>query len=161
MYVRRRGSLIELIWNMIQRGERRIIRVMVLASVLLLVMQLSAVRDPLEFYVSVASKVEAPPLELPALANADLQQSAKTWVITLKATPAAPIRVVQNGTVIANLAKGEQQIAIQSGQIQLDGIGINQTVKVQVIKKDIQLLEPRQNQVFIIQGNIQNMIIKQ
>ncbi|KGK85448.1 hypothetical protein DP73_18240 [Desulfosporosinus sp. HMP52] len=159
--MRRRGSLIELIWNMIQRGERRIIRVMVLASVLLLVMQLSAVRDPLEFYVSVASKVEAPPLELPALANADLQQSAKTWVITLKATPAAPIRVVQNGTVIANLAKGEQQIAIQSGQIQLDGIGINQTVKVQVIKKDIQLLEPRQNQVFIIQGNIQNMIIKQ
>lgn len=158
--MRRRGSLIELLWNMIQRGERRIIRVMVLASVLLLVMQLSAVRDPLEFYVSVASKVEAPPLELPALANADLQQSAKTWMITLKATPAAPIRVVQNGTVIANLAKGEQQIAIQSGQIQLDGIGINQTVKVQVIKKDNQLLEPRQNQIFIIQGNIQNMIIK-
>ncbi|WP_345788521.1 hypothetical protein [Desulfosporosinus hippei] len=146
---------------MIQRGERRIIRVMVLASVLLLVMQLSAVRDPLEFYVSVASKVEAPPLELPALANADLQQSAKTWMITLKATPAAPIRVVQNGTVIANLAKGEQQIAIQSSQIQLDGIGINQTVKVQVIKKDNLLLEPRQNQIFIVQGNIQNMIIKQ
>ncbi|SDH05785.1 hypothetical protein SAMN05443529_10960 [Desulfosporosinus hippei DSM 8344] len=159
--MRRRGSLIELIWNMIQRGERRIIRVMVLASVLLLVMQLSAVRDPLEFYVSVASKVEAPPLELPALANADLQQSAKTWMITLKATPAAPIRVVQNGTVIANLAKGEQQIAIQSSQIQLDGIGINQTVKVQVIKKDNLLLEPRQNQIFIVQGNIQNMIIKQ
>lgn len=159
--MRRRGSLIELLWNMIQRGERRIIRVMVLASVLLLVMQLSAVRDPLEFYVSVASKVEAPPLELPALAPADPQQSAKTWKITLKATPAAPIRVVQNGTVIANLAKGEQQIAIQSGQIQLDGIGINQTVKVQVIKRDNQLLEPRQNQIFIIQGNIQNMVIKQ
>ncbi|AFQ43120.1 hypothetical protein Desmer_1098 [Desulfosporosinus meridiei DSM 13257] len=159
--MRRRGSLIELLWNMIQRGERRIIRVMVLASVLLLVMQLSAVRDPLEFYVSVASKVEAPPLELPALAPADPQQSAKTWMITLKATPAAPIRVVQNGTVIANLAKGEQQIAIQSGQIQLDGIGINQTVKVQVIKRDNQLLEPRQNQIFIIQGNIQNMVIKQ
>ncbi|WP_242831051.1 hypothetical protein [Desulfosporosinus meridiei] len=150
-----------MLWNMIQRGERRIIRVMVLASVLLLVMQLSAVRDPLEFYVSVASKVEAPPLELPALAPADPQQSAKTWMITLKATPAAPIRVVQNGTVIANLAKGEQQIAIQSGQIQLDGIGINQTVKVQVIKRDNQLLEPRQNQIFIIQGNIQNMVIKQ
>lgn len=158
--MRRRGSLLEWLWNTVQRGERRIIRVMVLASVLLLFMQLSAIRDPLDFYMSVSAKVEAPPLELPGLANSELEQSVKTWQITLKATPAAPIRVVQNGTVIANLAKGEQQIAVQSGQIQLDGIGIPQTIRVQVIKKDTQLLEPRQNQIMILQGNIQNLIVK-
>jgi len=158
--VRRRGSLLEWLWKTVQQGERRIIRVMVLASVLLLIMQLSAARDPLDFYMSVASKVEAPPLELPALANPELQESVKTWQLTLKATPAAPIRVVQNGTVIATLAKGEQQISVQSGQIQLDGIGIAQTVKVQVLKKDAQLLEPRQNQIVVLQGNIQNLIVK-
>jgi len=158
--VRRRGSLLEWLWKTIQQGERRIIRVMVLASILLLIMQLSAARDPLDFYMAVASKVEAPPLELPALANPELQGSVKTWQLTLKATPAAPVRVVQNGTVIATLAKGEQQISVQSGQIQLDGIGIAQTVKVQVLKKDAQLLEPRQSQIVVLQGNIQNLIVK-
>lgn len=154
--MRRRGSLLEWLWNVVQRGERQIIRVMVLASVLLLLMQLSAVRDPLDFYMSVAAKVEAPPIELPALAKSEIEQ-ANTWKITLKATPNAPVRVVQNGTVIANLANGEQQIVVQAGQIQLDGIGIDQTIKIQVTKKDAQLVEPRQNQIMIVQGNIQNL----
>jgi len=158
--VRRRGSLLEWFWNVVQHGERRIIRVLVLASVILLLMQLSAVRDPLDFYMTVAAEVEAPAMELPALAKPELGESVKTWQITLKATPAAPIRVVQNGTVIATLTKGEQQIGVKSGQIQLDGIGIAQSVKVQVIRKDPQLLEPRQNQTFILQGNIQNLIVK-
>lgn len=158
--MRRRRSLLEWLWNTVQRGERRIIRVMVLASVLLLLMQLSAARDPLDFYMKIAAEVEAPPIELPTLAKPELEQSVKTWQVTLRATPAAPIRVVQNGTVIATLAKGEQQVAVKSGQIQLDGIGIAQTVKVEVINKDAQLLEPRQNQTFILQGNIQNLIVK-
>lgn len=158
--MRRRGSLLEWLWNSVQRGERRIIRVMVLASLLLLLMQLSAARDPLDFYMTVASKVEAPPLELPALAKPELEEAVKTWKLTLKATPAAPIRVVQNGTVIANLAKGEQLISVKSGQFQLDGIGIAQTVKVQVINKDAQLLEPQLNYTFILQGNVQNVLVK-
>ncbi len=157
--MRRRGSLLEWLWKTVQQGERRIIRVMVLASVLLLLMQLSAARDPLDFYMTVAAKVEAPPLELPTLANPE-SESVKTWQITFKATPAAPIRVIQNGTVIGTLAKGTQQIAVKTGQIQLDGIGVAQNVKVQVIKKDAQLLEPRQNQVILLQGNVQNLIVK-
>lgn len=158
--MRGRGSLLEWLWNTVQRGERRIIRVMVLASVLLLLMQLTAVRDPLDFYMQVAAKVEAPPMELPVLANPELNKSINTWYVTLKATPAAPIRVVQNGTVIATLENGEQQIAVQSGQIQLDGIGVAQTIRVQVIKKDDQLIEPRQNQIIVLQGNIQNLIVR-
>ncbi|ODA40404.1 hypothetical protein [Desulfosporosinus sp. BG] len=153
--MRRRESVLEWMWNTVQRGERRIIRVMVLASVLLIVMQLSAVRDPLQFYMAVASKVEAPPLELPSLAKL-----VKTWQVTLKATPPAPILVIQNGQVIASLAKGEQQIMVQSGQIQLDGIGVSQTVRVQVLKKDSQLLEPRQNQTVVLQGDIQNLTVR-
>ena len=136
------------------------IRVMVLASVLLILMQLSAVRDPLQFYMAVASKVEAPPLELPPLNKPELAEAVRTWQVTLKATPAAPIRVLQNGKVIATLAKGEQQLIVQTGQIQLDGIGVSQTIRVQVIKKDSLLTEPRQNQVVVLQGNIQNMMVR-
>jgi len=158
--VRRRENLLELVWNTVQRGERQFIRAMVLASVLLILMQLSVVRDPLQFYMAVASKVEAPPLELPTLANPALLESVKTWQVTLKAIPAAPIRVLQNGKIIATLAKGEQQIMVESGQIQLDGTGLGQTIRVQVIKKDPQLLEPRQNQLVVLQGNIQNMLVR-
>lgn len=158
--MRRRELILEWMWNTVQKGERRIIRVMILASIILILMQLSAARDPLQFYISVASKVEAPPLELTSQLNTEFAESVQTWQMTLKATPAAPIRVLQNGKLIATLAKGEQQIKVQSGQIQLDGVGVAQTIRVQVLQKDAQLLEPRQNQVFVLQGNIQNVIVK-
>jgi len=153
--VRRRESVLERMWNTVQRGESKIIRVMVLASIILVLMQLSVIRDPLEFYMAVAAKVEAPPLELPALA-----QLPKTWQLTLKATPAASIRVLQNGKVMTTLAYGEQQITVESGQIQLDGRGLSQIIQVQVVKKDTQLVEPRQNQIVVIQGNIQNLTVR-
>ncbi len=153
--MRRRESVLEWMWNSVQRGESKIIRVMVLASVILVLMQLSVLRDPLEFYMAVTSKVEAPPLELPALA-----QSHKTWQLTLKATPVAPIRVLQNGKVIAILANGEQQITVESGQIQLDGRGLPQIIQLQVVKKDAQLVEPRKNQIVVIKGNVQNLTVR-
>ena len=156
----RRRSVLEWMWTTVQRGERRIIRVMVLASVLLVLMQLSVVRDPLQFYMTVASKVEAPPIELPSLANLTPAETVKTWQVTLKATPAAPIRVFQNGKVIASLTKGEQQIAVQAGPLQLDGTGVSQIVRVQVLKKEAQLLEPSQNQIVVLQGNIQTITVK-
>lgn len=153
--MRRRESVLEWMWNTVQRGESKIIRVMVLASIILVLMQLSVLRDPLEFYMAVAAKVEAPPLELPALA-----ESHKTWQLTLKAIPAAPIRVLQNGKVIGTLANGEQQMTVESGQIQLDGRGLSQIIQVQVVNKDTQLVEPRKNQIVVIQGNIQNLTVR-
>ena len=158
--MRRRESLLEWMWNTVQRGERRITRVMVLASVLLVIMQLSAVRDPLQFYMAVASKVEAPPLDLPTLANPKRSEVVQTWQVTFKAIPAAPVRLFQNGKMIATLAKGEQQMQVQAGQIQLDGTGISQTIKVQVTQRDPNLLEPHLNQIILLQGNIQNVTVR-
>jgi len=80
--------------------------------------------------------------------------------LTLKATPAAPIRVLQNGKVIATLANGEQQMTVESGQIQLDGRGLPQIIQVQVVTKDIQLIEPRKNQIIVMQGNIQSLTVR-
>lgn len=154
--MRRRESVLEWIWNKVQRGEKKIIRVMALASIILVLMQLTALRDPLEFYMAVVTKVEAPPLELPVLA-----QAHSTWQLTLKAIPAAPVRVLQKGKVIGTLANGEQQIAVETGEIQLDGRGLSQVIQVQVIKKDTQLVEPRNNQIVVIQGNIKNLTVRQ
>lgn len=157
--MRRSGNLIEWLWNSVQRGERRIIRIMVLASVLLVLMQLATTRDPVQFYIAMAERVESPALDLPPLTQPALAESLNSWNVTLIAIPAAPVRVLQNGTVIATLGQGKQQITVQSGQFQLDGIGISQLVQVQVLKKDPQLLEPRQNQVFVVQGNMQNVAV--
>jgi hypothetical protein len=131
--VRRRVSIREWLWNRVQDGERRVIRVMVIASVILVVMQLSVVRDPLQFYISVASRVESPPLDLPSLS---VNESATTFQLVLKAVPAAPVRVLQNGKLLATLSKGEQQVTALPGQILLDGTKLSQTVNVQVIIKD-------------------------
>ncbi|MDQ7096802.1 hypothetical protein REC12_24725 [Desulfosporosinus sp. PR] len=149
--MRRRVGLVEWLWHSVQQGERRVIRVMVLASVILVVMQLSVVRDPLQFYMSVASKVESPPLDLPSLA---VNESA-VWQLTLKAVPAAQIRVLQNGNVLATLNKGEQRVLVHSGQIQLDGTNVSQTITVQVIKNDQRLAEPRQTQIAVPAGTVQ------
>lgn len=153
--MRRKESLLEWMWNAVQRVEGKIIRIMVLASVILVLMQFSVLRDPLDFYMAMAAKVEAPPLELPALA-----ESHQTWQITLKATPAAPIRVLQNGKVLGTLTNGEQQMTVESGQIQLDGRGLSQIIQVQVVNKDTQLAEPRKNQIVVIQGNSLNLTVR-
>lgn len=158
--MRRRESIVGWLWNLVQRGERRIIRVMVLASVILVIMQLSAIRDPVQFYMTMAEKVEAPPLDLPVQANPSLARSVNIWHITLKAIPASPVRVLQNGKVIATLANGDRELTVQSGQIQLDAVGLSQRVQVQVLKKDQALLEPRQNQIFVLQGNSLNVTVK-
>lgn len=153
--MRRRVSVLEWMWNVVQRAEGKIIRVMVLASVVLVLMQLSVIRNPLDFYMAVAAKVEAPPLELPALA-----ESHQTWQLTLKATPAAPVRVLQNGKVLGTLNNGQQQFTVESGQIQLDGRGLSQLIQVQVVNKDTQLVEPRKNQTVVIQGNSLNITVR-
>jgi hypothetical protein len=92
---------------------------------------------------------------LPALAV-----THQTWQLTLKATPAAPIRVLQNGKVLGTLTNGEQQMTVESGQIQLDGRGLSQIIQVQVVNKDTQLAEPRKNQIVVIQGNSLNLTVR-
>jgi len=155
--VRRREGVLEWLWNVVQKGERRIIRVMVLSATVLVIMQLSVVKDPLQFYIMMASKIETPPLDLPSPVETLTAKQAQTWQVTLRATPAAPVRVLQNGKLIATLVKGIQAITVQTGQIQLDGKDIPCTVQVQVIKKDDQLLEPHQNQALILRGDIQTI----
>ncbi|WP_088226589.1 hypothetical protein [Desulfosporosinus sp. FKB] len=150
--MRRKVSMMEQLWSSVQNGERRIIRVMVLVSVMLVVMQLSVARDPLQFYISVASKVESPPLDLPSLAA---NESTKLWQLTLTPIPEAPIRVLQNGKEIATLMKGEQKVLAQRGQIQLDGTGLSQIIRVQIIKNDGGLKEPHQTQVIVLPGSVQ------
>ena len=155
--MRRREGVLEWLWNVVQKGERRIIRVMVLSATVLVIMQLSVVKDPLQFYIMMASKIETPPLDLPSPVETLTAKQAQTWQVTLRATPAAPVRVLQNGKLIATLVKGIQAITVQTGQIQLDGKDIPCTVQVQVIKKDDQLLEPHQNQALILRGDIQTI----
>lgn len=154
-----------------QRGkmnfERSLIRALVLMSALLVVAQigLGLARDPVDFYIAMAQKVEAPPIEVQptsGIATPELEEnkvSPQTWNLTLKASPAAPIRVLQNGKLLGTLTRGELGIMAQAGTLQLDGTNTSQIVRVQVIGRDPQLLEPRLNQSLTIEKNVQNLRI--
>lgn len=148
-----------------QRIERGIIRALILTAVLLILVQmgLGLAKDPVDFYISVAQKIEAPSLDIAPVSstvspemNRD-NSSNTTWKVTLKASPAAPIRVVQNGRVLGTLTRGELEIPVQAGTLQLDGTNVSQIVRVQVTKKDSQLHDPRLNQSLIIEHNLQNL----
>lgn len=146
--------------SILQRVERGVIRTLILASVLLLLVQmgLGLAKDPVDFYISVAQKIESPSLDIAPVSSAVSPEnpSLKTWKVTLKASPAAPVRVLQNGRVLGTLTRGELEVPVQAGTLQLDGTNVSQIVRVQVIKKDSQLQDPRLNQSLIIEHNIQN-----
>lgn len=147
--------------------ERGLIRFMVLASVLLVVAQIGfgLARDPVDFYIAMAQKVESPPIEVQptsGITTPELNGNkalAQTWTITLKATPAAPVRVLQNGKLLGTLSRGQLEITPQSGTLQLDGTAVSQIVRVQVTGRDSKLHEPRLNQSLIVEKNVQNLRI--
>ncbi|WP_206813063.1 hypothetical protein [Paradesulfitobacterium ferrireducens] len=159
--------------DFVERGERRLIRVLILASVLLVLAQLSLAKDPVQFYLAVAQKVESPSLELAdtalgsanaaagsaASVNQNAGEAAGTWVLVLKTSPAAAVRVWQDGKVIAVLGEGEKQLKVRTGVIQLDAREINGVVKVQVSKLDSRLHEPRLNQTFVLNKDVQSMFV--
>lgn len=169
--MRRSRSLTMRINQFLQQGERQLIRVIILGTVILVIMQFSLAKDPVQFYLAMAQKVESPSIDLniegqdstlptpqtAALTTAVSPNSARVWQITLKATPNMPVRVLQNGKVMGNLAKGEQVFSVQTGIIQLDATNVKQSVRVQALKRDQHLSQPNPNQIFYLDGNVQEI----
>jgi len=150
-----RGNGWEAFLGLWQRAEKQIIRLIALASVVLVLGQLSLARDPVQFYLAVAQKVEAPPLdEKPAGVAVPNGADLHSFTLTLKAQPAAPVRVLQSGKQIGTLANGELTFRAQAGQVELDAQGIRQPVKITVSQKDKALQAPHLNQTFIVNGNV-------
>jgi hypothetical protein len=149
----------------LKRLEQGLIRIMILATVLLVLVQmgLGLAKDPVDFYISVAQKVEAPALDIAPVSKTVTPEirsensTDKTWLLTLKAIPAAPVRVIQNGRVLGTLTRGELEVLVRAGTLQLDGTNCAQIVRVQVIKKASELHDPRLNQSVIIEHNVQSL----
>ncbi|WP_026198915.1 hypothetical protein [Desulfitobacterium hafniense] len=146
------------------RFEKVIIRAVVLSAVFLVLAQmaLGLAKDPVGYYISVAQNIEAPSLDSTPVSstvtpNLIQETIPQTSLITLKAVPAAPVRVIQNGKTLGTLARGELEIPVQTGVIQLDGTNVPTIVRIQVIKKDSALTEPRLNQTLMIEHNIQTL----
>lgn len=144
--------------------ENSFIRFVVLMAVLLVVAQigLGLAKDPVDFYIAMARKVEDPPIDIQPASELltpekNERKALQTWKITLQATPAAPVRVLQNGKLLGTLSKGQLEISAQSGTLQFDGTACLQIVRVQVIGRESQLQEPRLNQTVILEKNMQTL----
>ena len=156
--MRRRESFSESLWKAVQAAEGRFIRGMVLAAVVLVVMQLQVIRDPLQYYLAVASKIEAPPLEVPVPAYAVSETGV--WPLVFTAVPAAPVRILQNGKLLGTLAQGRLLVKVQAGQVQLDGTGVSKPVRVQIVQPDSGLAEPRLNQSVLLRGDTVSLTVR-
>jgi len=144
--------------------ERMIIRAVAICAVILVVAQmaLGLARDPVDYYISIAQNLEAPSLESSPVSstitpNLIQENTSATVYITLKAVPAAPVRVLQNGKVLGTLTRGELEIPVQVGTLQLDGTNVPNIVRVQVIKKDPTLVEPKLNEIYILEHNLKTV----
>ncbi|MDA8226245.1 MAG: hypothetical protein M0T74_00800 [Desulfitobacterium hafniense] len=147
------------IWDVLHGFERSLIRVIILASIALVIVQLGfgLAKDPVQYYMAMAREVESHPLVTTPQAELIPQNQKQTWNLTLRATPAAPVKVLQNGKLIAMLSKGEQQITVQSGTIEFDATNVAQIVTVKIIKKDNELVEPRLNQTVVLEKNAKSL----
>lgn len=155
-----RRSFLERVWVSVQRSERLIIRVLIFCSVALVLGQFARAGDPVEFYLALSEQVEAPALELESDSQLTPASSApaeqeQIWNLTLQATPAASVLVVQNGRVCADLAEGVVSIKAAAGTVYLDGRGVSESVRVQIVGLDAQMQEPRLNQTYVLNGDIQ------
>ena len=164
-----RRSLTRRINQFLQQGERQLIRIIVLGSVILVVMQFSSARDPVQFYLAFAQEVESPSLELntsgqamtiptssqsPLFSSVSSTDQTRVYQITLKSTPNSAVRVLQNGKVLGTLAKGQQVFSVHTGTVQLDATNVTQSVRVQVVKRDALLNQPTQNQFLLNNGKV-------
>lgn len=136
----------------VRRTEQILIRMMILASVALAIVQLGLAKDPVDFYLAMAAKVENPPLDIPAMGN----EASQTYTLALKAVPNAAVKVWQNGVQLTDLSEGEKLIKVRAGEIILDGRGIGQSIRVQILPRDANLKEPHSS-VLSLNGNTQNV----
>ena len=136
------------LWGFFHWLERKVVRVLILGAVLLAIIQLSMglAADPVDFYLAVSKQVESPPLEL--------VDSEQRYQIKLQAIPAAPVKIYQNGRLMGDLATGEKEFNVKTGNLLLDGRYVDHPVKIWVKECDPHLNEPRLNQTFIVESNV-------
>lgn len=139
--------------------EKVLLRVLMLLVLVLAITQMSLARNPLDFYLAMAAKVENTPLDVPTVALTEKPVAAQGYWLSLKAVPDAAVKVWQDGKLVGDLSRGVSELQVSQGQVLLDGRGISGTVRVQVIQKDKRLREPALNQTSVIQGNVQALTI--
>jgi len=155
--MRQRGIL-ERIWVFVQRSERAIIRLLILTSVILVLGQFALAGDPVEFYLALSEEVEAPALDFESTVTPTSSvpsDSQADWELTLQASPAAAVLVVENGRIIADLSAGVVRVGVEPGTIYLDGRGVSQpvSIQVQIANKNMKSSEPQLKQI-TVNGNV-------
>ncbi|MDR3270956.1 MAG: hypothetical protein LBT32_05560 [Peptococcaceae bacterium] len=148
-----------------QTIEKRVMRIVVCALLVLTVVQIGRARDPLEFYLAVAKKVESAAMETdlayPVAAGAqDPAQTAPVLgTLTLRAQPAADVRIWQHDKLLGTLRQGDVTVQVQAGPVLLDGRSLAGVVNVQVIRISGAVMQPTLYQNLMIQGNIQTLLV--
>ncbi len=82
---RRRSGMWAWINQFFQQGEQQLIRIIVLGSAVLVIMQFALVRDPVQFYLAMSQETESPYI--------DLNTSQQTATLPASSQQAVPPRL--------------------------------------------------------------------
>src|SRR5690554_2768294 len=111
-----------------QKTERSSLRSFALATVVLSLppVGLGFSTRSSNFYLSVAQNIEAPsldssPVSVTVTPKLIRENPPQTYQLVLQGIPAAPVQVVQNDKVLGTLAQGQLEVAVEEGDLYLDG----------------------------------------
>lgn len=113
--------------------ERRIIRLMVLAALVLAVFQLRVITDPVDFYLKVTGDIETPAFKYENYfdpANQDVQ----TIELKFETYPAdAPVQIWQEQTLLGVISDKVNKYRVKPGKVTLNAEEIPYPVTVEIV----------------------------
>lgn len=139
------------ILKFMRRLEKILVRLAVFGCMTLIVLQLALVRvkDPVEFYLAFAQKIDSPPL----------QQIDVNWqpnlVLMVEGADTANLKVLLNDKVAGTFTDGRLELSVSPGdRLALDARQSPGQVKLKVAGVSENLSYPRLNQQWRLQGSI-------
>ena len=147
---RRSSGFEDRLWTVFQRGERWLIRGLILGTLLLVFFQYGLAKDPVQFFLAMGGPLDTMTMDTDAFYATNAEPK---YVVTFRSAPAASVRIIQNGVVLGTLDGGEVSIEAAAGKITLDSTNVSNPVRVQVMKTDPALAEPMINQIITLEHN--------
>jgi len=114
--------------------ERKLIRVMVICTVLLSIFQITTVTDPVDFYLKIAGDIDSPAFKYDQYVNDNpsIGQQEKTIRLCFSVHPESAVFVLQNEKNIGTIEK-DTELDVAPGTVVLDARHIPYPVVVDVV----------------------------
>lgn len=128
-----------------QRFERKLIRIMVILTVLLGLFQFRTFADPVAFYLKLSGELDTPAFKYD-------ENQASTIMLTFRISPQAEVVLRQNDTNLGSIADNKS-VQVQPGTVYLDATAVPYPVTIDIIHN-------RQHYSMQLEGDVKSFEVK-